>query len=162
MHAQNPLFVRVYGLSGKKINRGRVVAATDSTLLLSWASHVDTISVRHIGAIRTKHNAGNNIGYGMALGAVTGLIIAASYSNNHATNPDGTPVMLHETEKAVDVLGGILLGGAAGAGIGAITSSFKNSKHYLIHGDLMKWKAFQSVITAYNAKRQKNTNDPVF
>lgn len=33
-----------------------------------------------------------------------------------------------------------------GAALGGITILFKNTKTYLINGDLIKWKEFQSVV----------------
>jgi hypothetical protein len=40
-------------------------------------------------------------------------------------------------------VGGLLLGGAAGAAVGGITVLFKNSETFVINGDLRSWSLFQ-------------------
>ena len=131
IYAQKSIFVRVYDLSGKKINKGHVLKVTDTSLQLKGKS-APIISVRSIGSIKTKHSAGNNILIGSIVGASSMVILTLAGDQGY-TNGQEVGV-------------GILLGLPLGAAIGSLTILFKNSKSYLIEGDATKWKAFQLMI----------------
>src|SRR5215467_11311318 len=89
VYAQKPLFVRVYGVHGKKIDKGRILAVTDTTLQLNGKSGPDTIVLQNIGSIRTRHSAGHTIGISTAIGVVIGTVIGISSANTtEASNPD--------------------------------------------------------------------------
>lgn len=136
--AQKSTFVRVYDLSGKKINRGHVLSVTDSSLQLKRKPAPINISVRSIGLIKTKHSAGNNVLFGSIVG-VTSMVTFAVANNQGYT-----------TGQEVGV--GTLVGLPLGAAIGGLTVLLKNSKSYLIEGDATKWKAFQLKMTGNDIK----------
>jgi hypothetical protein len=155
MYAQKPLFVRVYDMKGNKIDKGRVIAVTDSTLELNGKSKTDTILVQRIGSIRTRHSAGNTIGISSAVGLVIGTVIGVAGSSQ-PNQQDQYQIMTPGEE----VASGIALGLLSGAIVGAIGTAFKDSKHFIIHGNAAKWKAFQLAVADYNAEREKNNNMP--
>lgn len=136
---QKPLFVRVYNLSGEKKYKGNVISLTDSSLLLAAKKISDTISVKDIGFIKTKHSAGNNLLIGSLSGAVPVAVIGAA-----TADPDALILGYTAGEGAA---AGALIGLAGGVAIGGLTALLKNSETFLINGDLMKWKAFQSYIS---------------
>ena len=140
IHAQygaekNTVFIRVYNLEGEKINKGRVLAVTDTILKLEGKNGMVDIDMRTIGLIKTKRSEGNNVLVGSLIGmTVLGILGAVE---------GGSDEWFSSTDLAV---GGGIVGAIFGAGTGAITIPFKNSKSYIINGDASKWKDFQDVI----------------
>ncbi len=135
VYAQKSIFVRVYNLSGKKINSGHVLILTDSSLQLSDEKS-NIIPLSSIDYNKTKHSENKNKIIGSILGATTGAILGRE-SN--------------EIVSMKQVLFG-LIGLGIGAEIGGLINSLKKSKTYLINGDLAKWKAFQLMVTGTNVK----------
>jgi outer membrane lipoprotein SlyB len=135
------MFVRIYNLEGKKINKGKVIAVTDSTLQLNRMKGVERINLKDIGMVKTKRSAGNNVLMGSAIGATSMAILGAA-----SADPDAWIFSYSAGEGAA---AGAFLGGTAGAAIGGITILFKNSKTFLINGDIEKWKAFQEMISKH-------------
>ena len=136
---KNYMFVRVYNLEGKKINKGIVFTVTDTTLQLKRNGRYENILFNSIGLIKTKHSEGHNVLMGSVIGASSMALLGAA-----SADPDAWIFGYSAVEGAA--AGGVL-GGISGAVIGGITILFKNSKSYLINGDLSKWKAFQEMIT---------------
>ena len=132
---KNTMFVRVYNLEGRKIDKGRVLAATDTTLQLEGKNGLVDIDIRTIGLIKTKRSEGNNVLIGSLVGLTTLAILGAAQG--------GSDEWFSSTDLAV---GGGVVGAVIGAGTGAITIPFKNSKSYIINGDTLKWKKFQEMI----------------
>jgi|GEM_PF-641266 len=156
--AQKQLFVRVYDLSGKKIDKGKVLAVGDSALLLESTSKTDTIAVRNIGSIRTKRAPGHSIGVGMALGGVAGGIfgaIAGQASDKSPSSSDQWQTQVNVVSPAEAALLGMIVGVGVGALVGTICTTFNHSVHFVINGDAAKWKAFQLMVDNYNAGHQK-------
>lgn len=149
LYAQKTMFVRVYDLSGKKINKGRVLATTDSTLQLKGQPSPISISVGNIGSIRTQHSTGHNIAIGSATGVVVGLAVGLAIPIS--TDPNSFDVL----SKGGQAAAGAVLGLAGGALIGAISASLKDSKHVVINGDPAKWKAFQSLVVSYYEEKKE-------
>lgn len=71
------LFVRVYNLDGKKIDKGLVVIVGDTVLGLKRNGNYIKINVREIGTIKTKSSGGNNVLAGATTGAATGAFLGA-------------------------------------------------------------------------------------
>jgi len=138
----NYMFVRVYNLEGKKINKGNVLVVTDTTLVIKGKRGYENIPVNSIGLIKTKHSEGHNVLMGAVVGGSTIAILGVA-----TADPDAWIFGYSAGEGAA--VGGVL-GGTAGAAIGGITILFKNSKSFIINGDLSKWKAFQEGITRIN------------
>jgi hypothetical protein len=144
MYAQKSIFVRVFDLSGKKINKGHVFTVTDTSLQLKGKSVPVNIPVRSIGFIKTKHSAGNNVLIGSIVGVSSLAILGVA-----SAEPDAEIAGYTALEGAG---AGAIVGLPVGAVIGGLTSLFKNSKSYLINGDVTKWKAFQLTVTGNNVK----------
>lgn len=138
VYAQPSIFVRVYDLSGKKIQSGHVFAVTDSSMQLKTIEN-QKINVTEIGFIKTKRSAVNNLAMGSLVGATT-LAIAGAAS----ADPDAIWFGYSAGEGAAF---GTLVGIPLGAAVGGLTIPFKNPKTYIISGDLLKWKVFQSVVS---------------
>jgi len=133
----NNVFVRVYDLQGKKMDKGRILSISETSLHLNRKGESVEILVINIGSIKTKRSEGHNVLIGAATGATTFAVFGA------ATAEPDTFLGYTAAEGAV---GGALIGGVAGAVIGGITSLFKNSKSYEINGDKEKWEAFKQMI----------------
>ena len=116
---------------------------TDSSLQLKVKSTPIDIPVQKIGSIKTKRSAGHNILIGSIAGASSMAIFGAA-----TADPDE---FLGYTA-GEGAAAGILIGAPPGAVIGGITALFKNSRTYLIDGDIMKWKAFQKSISETDAR----------
>lgn len=144
VYAQHSMFVRVYDLSGKKIHVGHVFAITDSSLQLKTIEN-QKINVTEIGYIKTKRSAINSIAIGSLIGAST-LAIAGAAS----ADPNATWFSYSEGEGAA---AGTLVGLPLGAAVAGLTLPFKKPKTYIISGDVIKWKVFQSVVSnTFNKK----------
>ncbi|TBR18794.1 MAG: hypothetical protein EPO57_05750 [Chitinophagaceae bacterium] len=131
--AQQAIFVRVYDLKGNKINKGFVIAATNTELQLGKGL---IIPVSKIGSIKTKHSVGNNLFFGSSIGAFT-LGLMEMVNANAASQGDA-----FESSSGIQIVVGAIIGAA----IGGISLKFKKSNTFLIDGDLIKWKAFQLII----------------
>ena len=85
--AQKAIFVRVFNLNGKKINTGRVLATTDTSLQLKTESR-DTVnlSINSIGTIKTKRSAGHNVLMGSVAAAGAFAIFGAATAGRRETN----------------------------------------------------------------------------
>jgi hypothetical protein len=145
--AQKSIFIRVFDLAGKKINKGHMVAVTDSSLSLEGKPLPVIVPLSAIGFIKTKRSAGNNLLIGSIVGASSMAILFAA-----TAEPDAEFVSYSAAEGAA---GGALLGLAFGAAIGALTIPFKGSKYYPINGDRTNWKQFLSAIAEQNSKRKQ-------
>lgn len=131
------LFVRVFDMDGKKMGKGKILAISDTSLLLFRNGRSLEFPVKEIGLVKTKRSGKHNVLVATAIGAVIlGMAGAAS------AEPDAW-FGYTATEGA---FGGAVLGGAAGAGIGGITLLFKKSKTYIINGDSANWKAFKDSV----------------
>jgi hypothetical protein len=128
------MFVRIYSLDGKKINKGHIIFLNDTLLELKKNNKHVKLNVLDIGSIKTKRSAGNNILIGAAVGASSMAIIGASDSNGWFTTSETA------------ALYGIIIGLPAGVVIGGISALAKNSKTYIINGDPLKWKIFKQMI----------------
>lgn len=137
---KNQLFVRVYDLNDKKINKGFVIAVNDSLLRIKKDTSYVDIPVKTIGTIRTKKSVGNNVLIGSLMGAaVVGGIGAAT------AEPDAE-IMGYTAGEGFII--GVIFGAPTGAIIGTFSAGLKNSKTFKIDGDLEKWKAFREHLTA--------------
>ena len=124
------IFVQVYNMAGKKINKGHVLFATETLLGLKKEEKTTKINVTDIGYVKTKRSAGYNV--------LIGSVIGASSSD-----PDA---MIFGYTAGEGAAMGSILGKSVGAAVGGITALFKNSRTYIIDGDLVKWKAFSEMI----------------
>jgi hypothetical protein len=144
VRAQKSIFVRVYDLTGKKINKGHLLAATDTSLLLEGTTTPANIPVHNIGFIKTKRSGGNNVLTGSIIAVSTMAIVGAVTSD-----PNAGFLAYNAGEGAA---GGALIGLPFGAAIGGLTILLKNSKTYVINGDMKNWKVFQLIATGKNIK----------
>ena len=136
--AQKSIFVRIYDLNGKKNYAGHVFSVNDSALELKGNKVPKNIALSQIGYIKTKRSAVNNLAIGSIIGATTVAIAGAA-----SAEPDAYWFAYTASEGAA---AGAILGLPMGAAIGAITIPFKNVKTFLINGDSIKWKVFQSFL----------------
>lgn len=134
---KHDIYLRVYNLIGKKINKGSLIFINDSLLGLKDGSKQANISLREIGFIKTKRSVGNNMLISAASGAALGAIIGVS-----TADPDS----FLGYSAGEGALGFGAIGALGGAAIGGISIAFKNSETYIIEGDLVKWKIFKEMI----------------
>ena len=137
--AQKSLFVRVYNTAGKKIYNGHVYIVTDSSLLLIGKRAPDTIFVSHIGSVKTKHSAGNNLLIGSVIGAMSGAILGAA-----SADPNN---LIYPSTAGEEAASGALIGVPVGVAIGGLTILFKHSRTFIINGDPLKWQEFEAFYT---------------
>ena len=144
LEAQKPEFIRVFNSEGKKIAKGRIFFATDSTVVLFSKNDTTELNVSEIYAIRTKRSAGHNILVGASIGAVVVAIPTAV-----TANPDDWFLGYTAGE---GILIGTLMGAPAGAIVGGISTLFKKSAYLIIDGDYAQWSKF---INALNIPEEK-------
>jgi hypothetical protein len=127
---KSKIFVRVYNNEGQKIAKGKILNITDDALILKKGSSSITVTPAEIMYIKSKRTNGHNMLIGGLIGGGYALY-GASQSGNWG------------------VVAAIILTpvfGAIGTGIGYLTTIFKNSQHYSIQGDPIKWKAFKEAM----------------
>ena len=100
--AQKSIFVRVYDLEGKKMNKGRVLSVTNPSLHLKKGRRAVIIPVQNIGYIKTKRSEGHNVLVGSLIGLTTGTIAAMAYGNSE---PGITPPTIEEGLAVGAILG---------------------------------------------------------
>lgn len=125
-------FIRVYDLEGEKFSDGKIRSFSDTTLLLSGEQLIDPAA---IGLIKTKRSTGNNVLIGTISAAILGGIIAAAEHDPDeyfASTPEG------------DFMAGFVLSAPVGALLGWLSSFLKDSRTFIINGDLQKWRDFQN------------------
>jgi hypothetical protein len=143
--AQKPLYIRVYDSSGKKFYKGQVFTITDTSLQLIGKEAPLNIPVSKIGSIKTKHSPETNLFIGSVIGATTFAIIGAA-----SAQPDEFLGFTAGEGAAA----GALIGAPIGAAIGGLTLLFKNSETFIVNGDMVKWKEFQSFILDKSSKQK--------
>ncbi|WP_298237848.1 hypothetical protein [uncultured Algibacter sp.] len=132
--SNNPPFVRVYNIEGKKIAKGKIVFLSDSTLGLKKSNKLKEVPVKQIGKIKTKHSGGHNVLMGSLFGASFGAILGVS-----TADPDA--LLGYTAGEGALALGA--LGAVGGAAIGGMTAGFKESETFIINGD---YKKIESII----------------
>lgn len=135
---QKKLFVRVYDLNGKKINNGKVIAATDSELLLLKNDQQTKVNVLDIGYIKTQHSAARNVFIGAAIcGFIMGILSLSAGAGD--TGFFGPPPIVY--------LGfGFAVGIPIGSLVGALTIPLRDSRRFTILGEHEKWIEFVNSI----------------
>lgn len=129
-------FVRVYNNEGQKIAKGKILNITDDALILKKGSKTITVPSSEIMYLKTKRTNNHNVLIGGLAGVGYGFYgLAQSSGDGYST------------------IGFVLLTpifAAIGSGIGYITTLFKNSQHYSIQGDPIKWQGFKETMFAPN------------
>ncbi|MBT8276807.1 MAG: hypothetical protein KJO39_11725 [Bacteroidia bacterium] len=126
---RSDVFVRVFDMQGKKIEKGKIITISDTSLELFRKRESTTIDVRSIGFIKTKRSIGHNFLVGAVAGTLLG-IATVTIDEDYSWSDDGRWVFLVPT-----VIGAIE---------GGLWSFFKNSKTIIIKGDLAKWQTLKT------------------
>lgn len=141
VNAQKKLFVRVFDLNGKLINKGIVAGVTDTSLKLF--SNQDTIELPISGfnVIRTKKSAATNVFVGALIGSLTTAGLVGLKNSEQQSFSGFEPVEGTGT--------GAVIGLGVGAAIGGFSALLKNPKTFTINGSPDKWKEFQTYVLNY-------------
>ena len=139
-HAQNnsaskKSFVRIYNFEGKKIAKGNIIAVNDSLLILKKGSINKELNYEEIWMIKTRHSGGNNVLIGAGIGATLGAIAGAASGDSNSGG-----FSLWSPGEGALMFG--IMGAVGGAGYGGISTVFKNSVTYNIHGNKDRWTIF--------------------
>lgn len=145
------VYLRVYNLEGKKISKGHIVFLNDSILGLNKSGKQELIKIGDIGKLKTKRSAGHNVLVGSFVGAgLLALIGGATSEEKTKTGDGGWFFGEYEYTTGTSPGTGAAIGGAigliGGAAIGGVASAFKNSKTFIVDGDILKWKTFKEMI----------------
>lgn len=151
--AQKSVFVRVYDLSGKKLQKGYVFKVTDSSLQFGKDLITDyevkqieavEILMKNIGFIKTKRSAGHSI---LVCTIITGVLFtilgAVAGGGGRGVMNDGGFGSINFGSSGDLAAGGAAIGLTLGAGLGGISALLRNSETYYTNGDVSKWKDFQ-------------------
>jgi hypothetical protein len=129
------IFVRIYNLEGKKIQKGRIKSVSKTSIELQELPSGNFISIPYneIGKIKTKRSGGNSIAKGAVIGGASGALIGFSQG-------DGVFGVFTAIDYAIV---GLVTGSVMGATVGGITTIFKKSELYIIDGNEIKFKDFK-------------------
>lgn len=124
------VFLRIYGIDGKKMASGHLESVTDQTLVLRSTKKDSMlyIPVSELGRLRTKKSVGGYVLIGGLIGGSLGYALLN-------IDEDGIVPNFNSPGEVISIV-------AAGAIVGAGTSAFRKSKRYDINGDSMNLKAF--------------------
>jgi len=139
--SQKSFFVRIYDSNGVKTQKGFVLSLTDTSLTLQNGSRNNTIQLKDIGLLKTKHSAGHDILVGSIVNSVFNAIIFSAFAK---------PQKFENWTVGNGILYGILTGSVSGALAGGLNALFKKSETFLIQGDLRKWQDFKKAWFANN------------
>ena len=129
------VFVRIYDLQDKKINKGKIKFISETSIELDLKGEIIKVPLSKIGKIKTKRSGGNNIAKGALIGG--GSLAAIGLLSG---DDEGGFISFSATDKAsLGLIGGSLFG----AIYGGISILFKKSKHFVIDGNEMKLKKFK-------------------
>lgn len=131
-------FVRVYNNEGQKIAKGRIIEVSENALILKKGSKSVTIPSNEIAYLKTKRTNGHNI----LVGGLAGVGYSLYGVTKSTANEDGWQALAFIIITPVAT--------AIGGGIGYLTTIFKNSVHYSIQQDPIKWKGFKETMYAPN------------
>ena len=144
------LFIRVYNLKGKKLEKGRVLFINDSVLGIENKNTIKEISLVDIYKIKTKRSTGHNVLVSSLVGGGLGALIGAASSKEETRTGSNWLFGEYEYTTGNSPGTGAAIGAGAGITVGALTglgiSAFKNSKTYFIDGDIQKWIIFKDMI----------------
>jgi hypothetical protein len=144
------IFIRIYNLQGKKIEKGKIKSISNTSIELYSKGKTIEVPLSKIGIIKTKRSAGNNVAKGALIGGVSLAVLGYSDGDDNSGL-----ALFSATDKAAF---GLVGGGILGAAIGGVTSIFKKSKLYIIDGNEMKLKDFkEAMLLERMTKAKKNT-----
>jgi hypothetical protein len=138
--AQKKIFLRFYDFSGYKFEKGRLIASTDSSIVVSRDTLLIEIPISKIYSIKTKRSYGHNaLMSSFALAGTGGIIGYAS----------GDPITEHSLiisfTKPEAAFIGVFLGSLSGLLTGALISG--GNQTFVIGGDKEIWKRINKQIT---------------
>lgn len=140
---ESRIFIRVYNLEGKKVNKGQFQFINDSVLGIRQSGKLVELDIKEIGLIKTKRSPGHNVLVGGASGVVAGAILG---SLNSPTDSSGGTFTWAGGSRGDELASGLTVGILSGTVIGGITALFKNSETFIIDGDINNLKAFAEMI----------------
>jgi len=132
--AQKLIFVRVYSMSGKLIQKGYIKSLSDSTLELEHNGMSNEIPVSKINNIKTKHSKFHNI-FITSIFSMSSLAILAAIKHE----PNKTILAWSASE---DAALGVIAGIPIGVLIGCSINAFQKTQTFILAGDFLKWKIF--------------------
>ncbi|TBW29973.1 hypothetical protein [Gramella sp. KN1008] len=133
------LFVRVFGMDGKKIGKGHIYSINDSILVLSRNEKATDLYLKDIGKIKTKRSGGHNVLIGAASGAVLGSILGLV---NPPTDSSPGTFTWAGGSSGDEFTSGLTAGLLSGTIIGGISALFKNSQTFIIQANPDYWNVF--------------------
>ncbi|WP_153797260.1 hypothetical protein [Foetidibacter luteolus] len=136
-HAQvKHIYIRVFNIAGERIAKGKLIATTDSSLLIEKDKVQHEIAVSSIGVIKIKRSLGHAVAVGAVIGGVSGGIIGLA----SAGQDKGSSFEILDYSPAEGFAGGLIAGGATGAAIGALCGLLQKRQTIVINGNLAAWQ----------------------
>ncbi len=139
------IFIRIYNLQGKKINKGKIKSISKTSIELYLKGKIISVPLSKIGKIKTKRSGGNNVAKGALIGGGSLALIGLLSGDD-----DSGFISLSANNKASF---GLIGGGFFGAVVGGITVIFKKSKLYIIDGSEIKLKDFKEKVSDFVRKK---------
>lgn len=135
-------FVRVFGLNGKLIAKGDLVATTDTSVIVQRHKQQVEIAVTKIGRLKTGRPVGQPIAIGAGVGAFVGLFLGLIASGDSGSGG------FAEFDDSFGAAAGLAVGLAGGAVIGSIITATKKRQRIEVNGDLNAWQKKRQLLNA--------------
>ncbi|TKK69323.1 hypothetical protein FC093_08385 [Ilyomonas limi] len=148
IHAQKRTFLRFYSLAGNKFQKGHLLSTTDSSVFIYKNTDTVEILAVNIGFIKTRRNLGHNVLVSAIVGAIPVSIIGAVTGEPNENN-NSFGGIIHDAitpTPAEAAVGGLLLGGVAGAATGTLITLFTKSTTFIVNGSLSEWQRQKEII----------------
>jgi hypothetical protein len=144
--AQKKIFLRFFDFSGNKFEKGRLIASTDSSIVVSRDTLLIEIPISKIYSIKTKRSFGHQaLVSSFALAIPAGII---GYSSGDPKSNDALNIFTKDVTASIGIFCGVL----SGVLTGALVSRFNQT--FVINGDKEIWKRLNKKITT---KRKAGT-----
>lgn len=139
--SQKKTFVRVFDEKGKKIQKGFLVATTDSSLTLQLGEKFSEIPINRVSVLKLTRSIGNKI-------LLSSLILGASFAILGAAtaNPDAWIFAYSTGEGAAS---GLLLGGGLGVLTGAFLHAVQKKPVFQVNRQVEQWLKVKEQLQEY-------------
>ena len=135
-------FIRVFGLNGKLLAKGDLVATTDTSVIVQRHKQQVEIAVTKIGLIKTGVPIGRPIAVGAGVGALVGLIAGVIAFGDSSSDE------FVQFDESIGAAGGFATGLAGGAVIGTLITVTKKRQRVKVNGDMNAWQQKRQLLNA--------------
>lgn len=139
--SQKKTFVRVFDENGKKIQKGFLVATTDSSLTLQLGEKFSEIPINRVSVLKLGRSIGNTI-------LISSLLFGTAFAIAGAVSADPSDLILTYTASE-GAAAGFLGGTALGVLTGSLFYPFNKRPEFKVNQQLIEWVKIKDLLQEY-------------